>query len=300
MGRRMEMTGDIFAREANWRGRGLALARFAGFVVLFLAANFAMHFLLAPVHKHLATFEQHALLEMAFLGTTAVILTFLLARIGGRSGWAYGLGGTHRLRNFGLGAAAGIVTLAGQLFAMHALGCYDFGAASPLDEALLMNALLTAALFLAVGVTEEILFRGYALVELSRAFSFWPAAILLSLVFGIPHWLKGGGANFMGGVQATLFGLAMAFAFWRTGSLWLAIGYHAAWDYGESFIFGVPDSGLLTAGRLLHPAIHGPDWLTGGTDGPEGSVLVTVPILLAAALAWALSQDRSPARAPLL
>jgi len=48
---------------------------------------------------------------------------------------------------------------------------------------------------------------------------------------------------------------------------------HASWDWGESFLYSVPDSGAVVPGHLLNSAFHGPQWLTGGTVGPEGSVL---------------------------
>jgi membrane protease YdiL (CAAX protease family) len=62
----------------------------------------------------------------------------------------------------------------------------------------------------------------------------------------------------------------------RTGDLWFPIGFHFSWDYAESFIFGVPDSGNVAAGHLLSTHMHGSKWLTGGSVGPEGSVLVFV------------------------
>jgi hypothetical protein len=58
---------------------------------------------------------------------------------------------------------------------------------------------------------------------------------------------------------------------------------HAAWDWAETYFYGVPDSGLLAQGHLLNSSFHGPDWLTGGSVGPEGSVLVFLVLLLAAA-----------------
>jgi len=58
----------------------------------------------------------------------------------------------------------------------------------------------------------------------------------------------------------------------RTGTLWFAIGFHAAYDFGETYVYSVPDSGFVMPGHLLASSFHGPAWLTGGTVGPEGSV----------------------------
>jgi membrane protease YdiL (CAAX protease family) len=58
----------------------------------------------------------------------------------------------------------------------------------------------------------------------------------------------------------------------RTGSLWFAVGMHAAFDFGETFLYSVPDSGMVLPGHLSDATLHGPAWLTGGTVGPEASV----------------------------
>jgi uncharacterized protein len=58
----------------------------------------------------------------------------------------------------------------------------------------------------------------------------------------------------------------------RTGSLWFAVGMHAAFDFGETFLYSVPDSGMVLPGHLSDATLHGPTWLTGGSVGPEASV----------------------------
>jgi hypothetical protein len=72
----------------------------------------------------------------------------------------------------------------------------------------------------------------------------------------------------------------------KTGDLWLPIGFHAAWDWGLTFFYGVPDSGLAPAGRLLNSTLSGPVWLSGGSDGPEASwlCLILIAILCIATL----------------
>jgi hypothetical protein len=70
----------------------------------------------------------------------------------------------------------------------------------------------------------------------------------------------------------------------RTGTLWFAVGLHAAFDWGETFLFSVPDSGLVAPGHMLNSSLQGPAWLTGGTVGPEGSVMAFVVVGIAAAI----------------
>lgn len=67
---------------------------------------------------------------------------------------------------------------------------------------LFLAGLFYAVLFLVIGFTEESLFRGYALVQLSQAIAFWPAALVLAVLFGAAHGMKGGGEDFIGGLQA--------------------------------------------------------------------------------------------------
>jgi membrane protease YdiL (CAAX protease family) len=78
---------------------------------------------------------------------------------------------------------------------------------------------------------------------------------------------------------------------WRTGNLWLAVGAHAGWDWGQSFFFGVSDSGFQAPGHLLNPHAAGPDWLSGGTVGPEGSVLTLILLAMMTVLFLALYRN---------
>ena len=88
-------------------------------------------------------------------------------------------------------------------------------------------------------------------------------------------------------LAAAWIGMFFCLTLWRTGTLWFAVGFHAAWDWGETFFYSVPDSGMVSPGHLLSSSLRGPQWLSGGSVGPEGSVLCFVVI----ALVW-ISFDR--------
>src|SRR3989454_9403709 len=122
-----------------------------------------------------------------------------------------------------------------------------------------------------VGLSEEFLFRGYPQYTLARGMGFWPAAVCLSLVFGAAH-LGNPGEGAAGAANVVVTGLVFALALRRTGNLWLAVGWHASFDFGETFLFSVPNSAVVYAQHLSTAALHGATWLTGGTVGPEGSV----------------------------
>jgi hypothetical protein len=132
--------------------------------------------------------------------------------------------------------------------------------------------LFWAAFFLLVGLFEEFLLRGYSQFTLARAMGFWPSAAVLSCLFGLIH-LQNGGEQWPGLLAAAAIGFFFCLTLRRTGNLWFAVGFHAAWDWGETFFYSVPDSGTVFPGHLLKSAFHGPGWLTGGVVGPEGSLL---------------------------
>lgn len=140
-------------------------------------------------------------------------------------------------------------------------------------------ALAWGAAFLVVGLFEEFLFRGYTQFTLATGIGFWPSAILLSTLFGFGH-MGNVGETWMGGVAAGMLAFALCASLWLTGNLWFAIGFHAGWDWTQTFFWGVPDSGHLANGHFLNSSLHGSRWMTGGTVGPEGSVIAPVVALL--------------------
>lgn len=126
--------------------------------------------------------------------------------------------------------------------------------------------------------------------------NFWQAAWATSTGFGFVHTLNRG-ENWIGIFAAACIGFVFCVSVWMTGSAWWAIGCHAAWDWAETYFYGTPDSGFLARGHLFstHPA--GNPLCSGGTDGPEGSLLIIPVVLLM--LAWLLIIYRRPRPAEL-
>jgi uncharacterized protein len=220
-----------------------------------------------------------------FLSMVAVLLaTFIMAKWIDHKPWGYfGMPARHAFRaNFWIGAAVGLGALALQLEIMHLGGWFDFGTVQLHGFAIMKYGIIWALMFLWVGFTEEGILRGYVqrattdgFSRLPGGWSFWTSALLFSIVFGAGH-ISNPGENKFGIVMVFADGFAMCFSLWRTGDLWWAIGNHAAWDWGETFLFGTPNSGMHGANALMNPSFHGPLLWAGGTDGPEGSVLALV------------------------
>jgi uncharacterized protein len=106
---------------------------------------------------------------------------------------------------------------------------------------------------------------------------FWYAAWTISAFFGFMH-VSNNGESWAGILCAAAVGMVFAGSIQLTGSAWWAIGCHAAWDWAETFFYGTADSGLTAKGHFLATTPAGSSLWSGGTDGPEGSLLA-VPVL---------------------
>lgn len=213
--------------------------------------------------------------EIALL-IAAVLPSVVAARLERRPWGVYGLplrrseGG-----RFTTGLLVGFISLCVLMLLIRLFHGVYLGNVSLHGATLLHYAVLWGIAFVLVGIVEEFLFRGYSLYTLATGIGFWPATILLCAVFGGLHRLNPG-ETWLGALETALVALAFAFSLWRTGTLWFAVGMHASWDWGESFFFGVPDSGQKAVGTLFNPHFYGSRWITGGTVGPEASVLAFV------------------------
>jgi len=204
--------------------------------------------------------------------------TFLMSRMEKRPWGIYGLPVRGAFgRNFWVGALWGFLWLTAMMLVMRAGGLFRFDGLAIHGLRIVKFAAFNGLFFLTVGLFEESSTRGYAQFALAQGIGFWPAAILLSAAFGAVH-LGNPGEAWLGILGAALLGLFFCLTLRRTGTLWFAVGFHASWDWGESYFYSVPDSGAMVPGHLLNSSFHGSRWLTGGSVGPEGSVLVLVII----------------------
>jgi len=253
-----------------------------------------------------------------------VVATWLMGKIERRPTSVYGLGGKHRLPNFFSGLGWGAAMLSLLVFALRATGLLVFDARQLFGASALRFGAVWFAGFLLVGLFEEYLFRGYLQFTLTRgingiydwlcsfgtnhasqssnsqsALGFWIAALLVSFGFGFVHHTNVGESP-IGLLAAALIAAVFCLSLWRTGSLWWAIGFHAAWDWAQSFFYGVADSGMLIQGHLFSTHPVGRPILSGGLTGPEGSLFI-LPIIGLTAVVIVLTlprvrHDKLPAR----
>jgi len=172
--------------------------------------------------------------------------------------------------------AAGWVTITGYQVSQ---GPLPFAAAFGVD----------LLLFIAVGINEELAFRGYLLKNMAEGFGgkrFGPRAgivlafVVSSALFGLGH-AANPGATVLSTANVALAGLLLGLPYMLTGELSTAIGVHIAWNLFEGTVFGFPVSGGVPSTHFLALDVHGPDLWTGGSFGPEGGLCAVIWILIA-------------------
>lgn len=179
---------------------------------------------------------------------------------------------TQRLaRNLLLGFILGAVLQSLTILVIYLIGGYSIVAINPIIYILSPLAMaFTSAIF------EEILVRGIIFRIMEEKLGSYIALIISALIFGALH-LANPNATI-----ATAFGLAiqagllLGVAFIYSKNLWFPIAIHFAWNFMQSAIYGANVSGNAIKKTLIISKIEGPDWLTGGEFGPEGSIQATL------------------------
>jgi membrane protease YdiL (CAAX protease family) len=212
-----------------------------------------------------------------------------------RRGRNYGYGGAHKLVLFAGGIVSGVILISLLVFTLYKGGLLVVQGRLMFGGDVARYGILWLVAFVFAGVFEESLTRGFLLYTLARGFSglyrwlfrtrhstalgFWTAAVILSVIFFLGH-TNNPGESPVGLLSVFLAGMFFSLSVWWTGSVWWGIGMHAAWDWGQSFLFGVADSGIMFQHHLLATHPQGKPILSGGTTGPEGSIFVLAVLAL--------------------
>ncbi|MBP9091513.1 CPBP family intramembrane metalloprotease [bacterium] len=290
------MTSDIkppTQAEKGFQAKQLALALAKSLIFLFFGI-YACH----PLFAAFPALHPTAFAQFFTYLLWSLLLLWLVARfIEKRKLSDYGLGAKSLwdgLLEFYDGSLIGSLLVTSVTLILAAIGCYlPLAINSSCDLLALIPGLIAAALF------EEILFRGYVLQTIERASNTKTAVIISSLLFGAAHL-----TNFHGSeplltqiASCTVLGLDAGLlfcaAYLLTRRLWMAAGLHAFWNIFEGPIFGTPVSGLYMGEPLIISSLDGPALLTGGSFGPEASIIeLTICLLLAWAM-WRKSQAKA-------
>lgn len=219
----------------------------------------------------------------ALLFLMVSIATWIMAKIERRRFSDYGLHLRRGLKkDFGLGALLGLLAISGTLLPMFLLHGFRIDGLAIHGTTILTSLLAWTLAILMVGLFEEFGFRGYVQYTLASGIGFWPAAFVISGVFGLLHLLGNLNENVMGSVAVLMFGLLLCLFLRRTGALWCSVGFHMAYDWAETFFYGVPNSGIPAYHSLFNSKLTGPRWLTGGEVGPEANLFTPIVLALVA------------------
>jgi uncharacterized protein len=221
------------------------------------------------------------LVEDAITLIAVVVATWIMARSERRKLADYGLPGKNAFgRRFREGAVFGYTGVSLLILLIFLAGGYSAGSIALHGAALARSTLLWLLASLAIGFAEEFLFRGYPQFILAQGMGFWPAAFLISFLFGALHYFTKPYERWPDWASTGLLALLICLTLKRTGDLRFAIGFHFAFDFGAIFVYSGSNGGQLAPDRLLTATFHGSDWLTGGKLGPEASLLV-FPVIAA-------------------
>lgn len=292
-----ESGGDptlLFENHVLRAGWGLLL------FLLLVAALVAVETALLDQVASLQDTTHTALIPRDSLGNFVVLLaavgaTWAMSLLEQRPMQRYGFAGQRKGKLFLLGTLSGAAVLLALVLLLHSLDLLVFRGETLFGTALQWKqGAIWAGFFLVVALTEELLARGYLQYVLTRGIAsllrnyfgavsgvktaFWMAASLMAVLFAATHALNAGESP-LGLFNAGLFGLLLVLSLWRTGSLWWALGFHLAWDWTQSFLVGVHDSGLMIRDHLFLTEPIGDPLKSGGATGPEGSVYAAVALL---------------------
>lgn len=226
-----------------------------------------------------------ALLWIGFAPTLLLVLAW--ARwVERRSLASIGLTGAAPLKTFLRGLAIGFATIAlvvGAIWAAGGMQAMGIGPAWRSPSGLLQIALLLPA-FVFQSSVEEVMFRGWLLSTVARKANVLVAVLLVSATFGLLHYSPHQPPLVV--ASSVLFSLFACAWVLRTGNIWGVMGWHAGWNWLLAVGFELPVTGMDAHLPALLVALRpqGGDVLTGGAQGPEGSVLCVAFFLLA--IAW--------------
>lgn len=258
--------------RSGWRVAMFAILTYS-FKAVFRRLILAIPVVKPPMHALAAgSFNPSALLILETVNlASALLAALIMLKLEHQSFTGYGMPGGEAFRSrFWQGLAVGLGAALLLFLLLRMEGVFFFGHLVLTARAIVLYAGAWAAACVLLGLYEEFVFRGYVLHTLQHGMGFWGAALLSSGLFGAIH-LGNGSDPWYIVLSAATFGMLYCLSVRRSGTIWFAVGLHAAFDFSETFLFS-PSGGASVSGHLLDSSLNGPAWLTGGIAGPEASL----------------------------
>lgn len=190
-------------------------------------------------------------------------------------------------KNLTIGISIGFVLQSFTILVMYLNGNYSVVNINPVSF-----ILIPFAIMFTVAIIEEILVRGIIFRIVEEKLGSYISLTISSVLFGVFHLANPHG-TLISGICITTAGFMLGAAFIYSRNLWFPIALHFAWNFTQSGIFGAITSGNEKTSSLLEAKIQGPEFITGGEFGPEGSIQAIVFCALGTILLLVLSQKQN-------
>lgn len=272
------------------------------FISELLALPFKMifDFISKPWTGQLPVTIKYTISELIFPFLALTVILFLWVYLFERRPLA-SLGFPKTLRSFsylkGFGLGVGLMSLYVGFALILGIYSLEHLSMKATSLGLLLSLIITLPGWVIQSSSEEILTRGWLLQTTSQK-RIATGIFISSTVFALLHFANNG-LTVLALANLILYGLFAAFYTLKNENLWAVCGFHASWNFSQGNIYGISVSGHpILGGSLFTPGSPvGPDYLTGGAFGAEGSVIVSMILLLG--IAYILILDRYRKKASL-
>lgn len=238
-------------------------------------------FLLSKVFRSFVTLSAPEEIRIYFVYAEAIVFffVFLIAYalyvkyIENRK--ALEVSSNHSLKEFGKGFIISVVLVGTVVAFLAVMGSYLIAEVNP-DKRVVIDLFIK---FMMGAMLEEIIFRLIIFKLTEELLGTWIALIIQAVLFGFAHLANDNATLFTSFSVIIVGGILYTAAFMYTRRIWMVIGLHAGWNYLQSGIFGMPNSGTAYKGLII-PDIQGREWITGGSWGIEASYIAILLCLI--------------------
>ena len=206
------------------------------------------------------------------LASFAILMLFLLWTRMFEKSWRSELLTESVVRNSCIGIVTGVLFFIFFTGILALSGLFSAQYASPNWSYIILNLFI----YFLVACGEEVVFRGIVFRMIDERFGMWWALGISALLFGFIHIFQENASVWSSIAIAIEAGVLLGAAFKYSGSLWLPIGIHWAWNFTQGNVCGFPVSGSSGGESIFTAIVNGPELITGGAFGPEASIISVI------------------------
>jgi len=272
---------QLFSR-ANPAGKSGKVLQFPLVRIIMACLFLSPVFLLNKVFRSVVTSSAPVDMRTYFAYVEAIIFFFIfLAAYGLYARFiekrkAFEISPKLSWKEFGKGFFISMVLVSAIVGLLAVIGNYRIADWNP-DKKVFIDLFIK---FMIGALLEEIIFRLIIFRLIEELLGTWIALIIQAVLFGFAHMANDNSTLFTSFSVIIVGGIVYTGAFMYTRRIWLALGLHVGWNYFQSGIFGMPNSGTVYKG-LIFPDIQGREWITGGSWGIEASYIAILLVLIA-------------------